>query len=177
MMSSTATTLKKLEEKSKNILTTSGSIGSCLEASIKKSEQVKSLYHLYLGIQVDKEKVQINPTLLFSRLIAIVQREEDINLYFNYELTTIPTSLFKDYAMRKTAKAQLAKALLSNVQPSERNTQLHHVLDGGALIHRVKWQKGATYREIAKSYLSYVHQHYGRSCIIFDTVVINRVHQ
>ena len=40
----------------------------------------------------------------------------------------------KDYAMRKTAKAQLAKALMSNVQPSERNTQIHHVLDGGVLI-------------------------------------------
>ena len=112
MMSSTATTLQKLEEKSKNILTILNSIGSCLEASFKKSEQVKSLDHLYPGIQVDKEKVQINITLLFSRLIANVQREEDMTLCFNYELTTIPTSLFKDYVVRKTAKAQLAKALI-----------------------------------------------------------------
>ena len=141
---------------------------SVLEASIKKSEQVKSLNHLYPRIQVDKEKVQINPTLLFSRLIAIVQREEDMIPYFDYELTAIPTSLFKDHAMRKTTKAQLAKALMSNVQPSQRNTQIHHVLDGGALIHRVKWPKGATYSEIAKTYVSYVHQHYGHSCIIFD---------
>ena len=58
--------------------------------------------------------------------------------------------------MRKTAKAQLAKVLMSNVQPSQRNTQIHHVLDGGALVHRVKWLKGATYREIARSYVSYV---------------------
>ena len=42
-------------------------------------------------------------------------------------------SLFKHYAMRKTAKAQLAKVLMSNVQPSERNSQIYHVLDGGAL--------------------------------------------
>ena len=129
---------------------------------------MKSLDHLYPGIQVDKEKVQINPTLLFSRLIAIVQREEDMIPYFAYELTAFLTSLFKHYAMRKTAKAQLAKVLMSNVQPSEHNTQMHHVLDGGALIHRVKWLKGATYREIVKSYVSYVHQHYGHSCIIFD---------
>ena len=40
-----------------------------------------------------------------------------------YEFTTIPTSLFKDYAMCKTAKAQLAKALISYVQPPEHNTQ------------------------------------------------------
>ena len=45
--------------------------------------------------------------------------------YFNYELTAIPTSLFKDYAMRKTAKAQLAEVLMSKIQPSECNTQLH----------------------------------------------------
>ena len=123
---------------------------------------------MYPGIQIDKDKVHINPTLLFSRLIAIVQREEDMAPYFDYELTAIPTSLFKDYAMHKTAKVQLAKALMSNVQPSECNTQLNYVLDGGVLIHRVKWPKGTTYREIAKSYVCYVHQHYGHSCIIFD---------
>ena len=76
--------------------------------------------------------------------------------YFNYELTAIPTSLFKDYAMRKTTKAQLAEVFMTKVQPSECNTQLHHVLDSGTLIHRVKCQKGATYTEIAKSYVSYV---------------------
>lgn len=47
--------------------------------------------------------------------------------YFNYELTAIQTSLFKDYAMHKTAKVQLAKALMSNVQPSECSTQIRHV--------------------------------------------------
>ena len=52
--------------------------------------------------------------------------------YFHYELTAIPTSLFKDCAMRKTAKAQLAKFLTNNVQFSERNSQICHVLDGGA---------------------------------------------
>ena len=88
-----------------------------LEASIKKSELVKSLDHLYPRIEVDKEKVQINPTLLFSCLIAIVQREEDMIPYFAYELTAFLTSLFKHYAMRKTAKAQLAKVLISNMQP------------------------------------------------------------
>ena len=39
--------------------------------------------------------------------------------YFEYELTPIPTSLFKDYAMRKTAKSQLAKVLTSNVPTLE----------------------------------------------------------
>ena len=55
--------------------------------------------------------------------------------YFAYKLTAFPTCLFKHYAMHKTAKAQLAKVFMNNVQPYEFNTQIHHVVDGGALIH------------------------------------------
>ncbi len=62
-----------------------------LDASIKRNDQVQSLNQLQPNIQVDKKKVHINPTLLFSRLIAIVQREEDMASFFEYELTTIPT--------------------------------------------------------------------------------------
>ena len=61
--------------------------------------------------------------------------------YFDYELTTVPTSLFEDNRMRKPVKAQLAKALTLSVQPSERSMQAMHVLDGGALLHRVKMGK------------------------------------
>ena len=138
------------------------------EATIKRSHQVKSLDHLLPGIQVEKKKVSINPTLLFSRLIAIVQREEDMAPFLEYELTTIPTSLFKDNAMRKTDKSRLAQAFKQAVQPSERNTRAIHVLDGGAFLHRVKWKKHATYKEIAENYVSYVHTKYGSCCIVFD---------
>ena len=69
--------------------------------------------------------------------------------------------------MSKTAKAQLARFLTNDVQSSERNSQICHVLDGGALIHRIKWPKKATYRDVANIYVQYV-QHYGQSCIVFD---------
>ncbi len=38
---------------------------SAIDASIKRSDQVRSLDHLHPGIKVDKKKVHINPTLLF----------------------------------------------------------------------------------------------------------------
>ncbi len=82
---------------------------SIAQSSLKKKDQVKSLNHLQPGIQVNKESVKINPTNLFSRLIAIIQREEDLSPYFCYKLTAFPTSLFKDGIMRKTQKSQLAK--------------------------------------------------------------------
>ena len=144
---------------------------SIIDASIKRNDQVRSLNHLHPGIQVDKKKVHINPTLLFSRLIAIAQREEDMAQFFCYELTTIPTSLFKDNSLRKTDKAQLAKSLKNGVEPSALSSQAKYVLDGGALIHRVKWMKKGTYRDVLKQYVSYVRAKYNNCCIVFDGYV------
>ena len=42
------------------------------EASIKRSNHFKSLVNLKPGIQVDHQKMNINPTILFSRVMAIV---------------------------------------------------------------------------------------------------------
>ena len=152
----------KLQERLDNVTVT------VTDGSIKRSEQARSLDHLLPGFKVDKKQVHINPTILFSRLIAIIQRGEEITPYFDYELTVIPTSLFKDNSMRKTAKSQLAKALTNNVKPCEQNIQAKYVIDGGALIHKVKWSKKATYKDIAQQYVSYVRTKYGTSCIVFD---------
>ena len=79
---------------------------SVLEGSIKRNDHIKPLSHLQPAIQVEKQKVHIDPTILFSRLIAIVEREEDMEPYFDYELSSFPTSLFKDGFMRKGVKSQ-----------------------------------------------------------------------
>jgi len=67
--------------------------------------------------------------------IAVVQREEDMTPFFNYELTTVSTSLFKDNYLQKTDKAQLQIALKNLVEPLVLNSQATYVLDDGALIH------------------------------------------
>ena len=97
-----------------------------------------------------------------------MQREDVISSYFEYELTVIPTSIFKDNMMRKTAKSQLAKALSNDVEPCEQNVQAKYVIDGGSLIHKVKWPKKVTYKDIVQRYVSYVCAKYGESCIVFD---------
>ena len=66
-------------------------------------------------------------------------------LFFNYELITIPIALFKDNYLRKTDKAQLSKSLKNLEEPSAISSQATYVLDGGALIHKVKWIKKGTY--------------------------------
>ena len=71
--------------------------------------------------------------------------------HLNYELKTIQNSLFKDNALRKYAKAQLAKTLKTTVQPTERKEQPVDVIDGGALPYsQGKWVKKATYKHVVK---------------------------
>ena len=43
-----------------------------------------------------------------------------------------------------------------------------HVIDGGALLHRVSWKKGSKFSAIATQYSNYVKRRYGTSAIVFD---------
>ena len=43
-----------------------------------------------------------------------------------------------------------------------------YVLDGGALLHRVRWLAGNNYKEVTMQYMSYVRHRYGTCSIVFD---------
>ena len=84
---------------------------SVVEASIKRREQVKTLQHLKKGITIENQVIHIDPSMLFTRLIVLLERSERMEDYFQFELTPMPTSLFKDGMMRKSNKAALAAHL------------------------------------------------------------------
>ena len=45
------------------------------------------------------------------------------------------------------------------------------VVDGGALLHKIKWKTKTTYREICQQYTEYLRRSYGqysKVCIVFD---------
>ena len=137
------------------------------DAKIKKKDQLCSLDILTKSVQVsEKSQVYVSPTVLFTRLAAIAQRE-DVQQYFAFELTNQPQALFKDGLMRKPDKSSLRKVLLPDEMkiPASR---LHgkYVLDGGALLH---WAKGTKFGEIAQVYVNnYVRHNYGSAFVIFD---------
>ena len=81
------------------------------EVSIPRKQQIKNLVHLNKSIVVDNQKVHINPSILFTRLVVIIERETETEKYFNYELTPEPTSLFKYNFMRHPDKSSLAATL------------------------------------------------------------------
>ena len=139
------------------------------KATLKKKDRIKTLESLEVGVRIDKEKVHVDPLLLFSRLLVVIEREENIRSYFQYELTTVPTLLFQDSMMRKSSKAKLGQALKKDTTASTYNMdQSFYVLYGGALLHKVKWIKNRSYQSILDQYTKYVNKKYGRSCIVFD---------
>jgi len=110
--------------------------------------------------------------VLFNRLLLIISRtvHNDLEQYFKYELTTIPTALFTDNGLRKTNKSTLSKQLGKALDTSlQVELPQMFVVDGGCLLHRVVWAQTGTYHDIIKQYLSYVQKHYGFACtIVFD---------
>ena len=137
------------------------------EAKMKRKDQLVPLDFVYNTIRVDKKEVYINPTTLFVRLVAIAQREEDVSQYFQYELSAYPTSLFKDGYMRKPVKPKLRQSLVDETV-NVREGEGEFVLDGGALLHKVRWQRRSTYKDVAQQYVTYVNQKFGQCHVVFD---------
>ena len=80
--------------------------------------------------------------------------------------------LFKDGILRKPDKPAVRKIIM----PDEASVSKESikkvggiVVDGGALLHRVRWDKGMTFNVIASKYLQYVKGKYGPSAVVvFD---------
>ena len=140
--------------------------------SLKRSDQVKTLLNLKNGVKIEGDTVHVDPTILFSRLLIQVERSEDMKAYFSYELTQIPSSLFKD-RMRKANKALLTAILTKEVTSVEDTPGCAYVHDGGALLHHVCWKAGSTYGDIVCQYSSYINQKYGFALLsLMDIIMV-----
>ena len=126
------------------------------------------------AVKVDDESVQIDPQLLFQRLSLIATNGTHDNpaSVFKYELCSHPPALFDAYSLPWTAnKPSLAEALWKVVEKfngQELPSDVHYVLDGGALLQHVPWSKGETFEAVCERYVEYVSRRYGKATIVFD---------
>ena len=137
---------------------------------IKRAQQIKPLSALKLRSASGVSNVTVNSNVLFSRLLIVLSRKDSMETYFSFELAPEPTSLFHDCLMRKTAKAALGTELL-RLLPAQQVTDVPKtfVVDGGFLLHKVKWPGIGSYTDVCKHYSLYIQQHYGaNSTIVFD---------
>ena len=138
------------------------------DMSFKKKDQAITMA-TKAAIKVDGESVQVDTQLLFQRLV--IAAKTDLEHALCYELCTIPKFLFETpELLHEAQKSTLADSLWSKTSPEMTSIPQHvnYVLDGGALLHRIPWQRGATFANISKLYADYVTRHYGKATIVFD---------
>ena len=123
---------------------------------IKRKEQIKSLEELKVGIKLDKETMYVDPNVLFSRLLLMIERGQRIIEYFRYELTPVPTSLFEDGMMKKPAKFVLMKAVTKKCNKDASYVSSEYILGGGALLRKNKWIPNSTVHNVILQYSQYI---------------------
>ncbi|KAK3747021.1 hypothetical protein QZH41_001488 [Actinostola sp. cb2023] len=161
----------KSEEVGNNILRSM--VGkSPFEYSFKKKDQAVTLASK-TTVKINEESVQIDPQLLFQRLsvLATGGRYEDPKSHFKFEMCSYPPSLFESSLLpRQANKPALADAIWTIVKNDQIGPEgnVHYVLDGGALLHRIPWPRGMTYDAICNMYVEYVIRRYGQGTIVFD---------
>ena len=91
------------------------------------------------SVKIDDELVQIDPQLLFQRLIITGTQTGELAETFQYELCSYPPALFEGKGILLVPnKHILAKAILNKAHQDGRGPTDHaYVIDGGALVHRI----------------------------------------
>ena len=70
--------------------------------------------------------------------------------------------------MRKSQKSDLKNFLVENVHNFETYPASTIVVDEGALLHQVSWNKNCSYSEIIDQYCDYLKNYYGSCLVVFD---------
>ena len=61
--------------------------------------------------------MQIDPSILFLRCTDVAQRDnEDSTAYLAHGMTAVPTSLFRDFFLRKVDKSELGREIKKNMR-------------------------------------------------------------
>ena len=129
-------------------------------------------------IKIGNETTSIDPMLLFQRLILILtQSDENMEDILKYELSTIPTALFDDTCMmRDPSKAKLAEHLWKQQESHKYVDNIEncsYVLDGGALLHKIEWDRGDKFGDILDQYVKHIKINYVKSTTEDVTVVFD----
>ena len=76
----------------------------------------------------------------------MAERDEGIEHMLKFELTPVPTCLFTmDRMMRRSKKHKFGKMQKETATKLDMDIKgKMHVVDGGWLLHQVKWASGAT---------------------------------
>lgn len=94
---------------------------------------------------------------------------DELRQYFDYELAPYPLSLFDNAGMRKTTKSKLYDIFIECKTDVNDVTKFFYIIDGGMLLHRLKWEKNQKNSAICHQYVRYLRNNYGTNIkVVFD---------
>ena len=70
--------------------------------------------------------------------------------------------------MRESHNSDIKNILIENVHNFKTCPARKIVVDGGALLHQVSWNKHCSYTEVIDQYCNYLHNNYGLCIVVFD---------
>jgi len=146
---------------------------SAYDFSFRKKDQAVTLASK-TAVRFSDGNVQVDPQLLFQRLsfVATGGWYDNPQSFFKFEMCSYPPALFDSSLLpRQANKPVLTDAIWArtkNDQTAGPTEDVHYVLDGGALLHRVPWPRGLTYSDILSLYVQYVTRRYASATVVFD---------
>nr|CAD7427225.1 unnamed protein product [Timema monikensis] len=122
------------------------------------------------AVKVNGETVTVDPLTIFQKTAIAKKSDGDVAQLMEYKLSPFPLALFNEGVMRKEKKSSLYDAFPEdNYETHILRTSTNVLLDGGFLLHHVKWNMGTKISVLCDQYIAYVLKHYGQNC----TVVFN----
>lgn len=116
----------------------------------------------------DNVLVPIDPNLVFQRMNIVGKSDKQLKEYFGYELAPYPMSIFSEGLMRKIAKSKIFDMFQTETNAINHKESLF-IIDGGMLLHRVRWSQNDLLSDILDKYVSYLKGHFGNDIIVvFD---------
>ena len=105
----------------------------------------------------DNIVVPIDPNLLFQRMNVIKYNNKQLKDYLQYELAPYPMAIFSESEglMRKTPKSKIFD-LFQNETNDMYPNECVFVIDGGMLLHRVRWSQNNLLQDILNKYTVYL---------------------
>ena len=135
----------------------------------KRRDQIKTLADLTTSSTIGGKIANVDVNSLFHRLLILGERSIDVRSFFQFELTHYPTSLFSSGFMRKPDKPSLYKQAAEGLMSETVPMPCRYVVDGGCLLHRVRWTRGQKCDEVLDQYVQYVLSKFGcNAVVIFD---------
>jgi len=139
------------------------------DISARKHDKVKTLAQLSNTCVVGSDHISVDVTRLFHRLIIVAERSMELAKFFRFELTQYPTSLFNNGFMRKPDKPALYRRFAVDLMSEQLPAISTFVVDGGCLLHKIRWTKGTSYADIVTQYVTFVKSKFGNhALVVFD---------